>query len=134
MRKKKGDFSRARPKNSTHQVCSHCIGWNRSRGYPNCKEGWKWAEGEEWAQEEVGVGLDEHRMVSVPACKHIHRSVHLPHWTWTQGFTLYFLRMKLEGCSCRGFSQGLRVRLILSLPGTWPPSCLSLWNVCLCLL
>ena len=55
--------------------------------------------GSGWTQE----GLCTHLQTHTQKC------VHFQPWTRTQDFPLSLLRMKLEGCPCRRFSQGLQV-------------------------
>lgn len=60
---------------------------------------------------------------------HTQKYVHFQPWTWTQGFHTLPPEDEAGGTPLQEIFAGASSRLTLSLPSTWPPSCLSLWHL-----
>lgn len=121
--RKRGQASEQHP-----GLCSHCIDLNRSHGHPKHKEGW-WVEDEgEPSKKWQWVWMNTGEPLYLPANTHTEVCA-LPALDLDTGLHTLPPEDEAGGTPLQEIFPGASSRLTLSLPGTWPPSCLSLWHL-----
>lgn len=97
----------ARPQSSTLGFARIALTWIGHMVTQNTRRAGEWKMKGSPARSGSGSGWTQGSLCTYLRT-HTQKCVRFQPWTWTRGFTLYLLRMKLGARPCRKFSQGLR--------------------------